>query len=206
MRNFCNSTQILRWNVLFSGKIYKGWKILHDRRSRRSWQISSLFVKRGLLVEKTDHFHRRCVPLPKGKSAKWARIRKLCFFHFQENIIQTYPRFWPRNQETENHDFSLLQRETLASILIQPSKWGLFLIIVLNKLQMIHSKTLIGFCCTAIRWLYFLEKICVRISCKGRKLEFISFSIPPRVLGGKDTSCWRVWDLRVFLFFMFFLI
>ena len=67
-------------------------------------------------------------------------------------------------------------------------RYGLFLIIVLNKLQMIHSKTLIGFCCSAIRWLYFLEKICVRISCKGRKLEFISFSIPPRVLGGKDTS------------------
>ena len=81
---------------------------------RTSSKSEKVFVKRGLLVEKTDHFHRWCVPLPKGKSAKWARIRKLCFFLFQENIIPTYPRCWPRNQETENHDFSLLPRETFA--------------------------------------------------------------------------------------------
>ena len=36
--------QILWGNTLFSGKIYTTGKILHDRWSRRSWQISSLGI------------------------------------------------------------------------------------------------------------------------------------------------------------------
>ena len=42
--------------MLFPGKIYKGWKILHDRRSRRSRQISSL-VLMVVFVKKLEGLH-----------------------------------------------------------------------------------------------------------------------------------------------------
>lgn len=50
----------------------------------------------------------------KRKERQVSKNQKTMLFHFQENIIPTYPRCWPRNQETENHDFSLLPRETFA--------------------------------------------------------------------------------------------
>ena len=47
--NSCSSTQIIQ-EILFSGKFTQVAKILHDRRSRRSWQISSLHPSSRQLI------------------------------------------------------------------------------------------------------------------------------------------------------------
>ena len=67
MSNFHIHTQILWGNTLFSGKIYTTvLQILHDRRSRRSSQISSLRKTnvKDALDEKADDPDQPCGSCP----------------------------------------------------------------------------------------------------------------------------------------------